>query len=127
MSDSPFSPSELRAAAETHNEIGPEYRDAVLESFVERLGKEIDARVDARLAQAAARPAPPVHPAAEPKSVNPMGLAVGSIALGIPITGIVVAAGEHPVGLPGVVVVWIAIALINIAYAVRTRPPHDHR
>jgi hypothetical protein len=79
VTDSPLSAGELRAAAETHKELGPEYRDAVLESFVERVGREIDARVDARLAQAAVRPvAPqpaPAPPARQPKSLLTKGLA----------------------------------------------------
>lgn len=129
MTDSPLSAGELRAAAETHKELGPEYRDAVLESFVERVGREIDARVDARLAQAAVRPvapqpAPP-PPARQPKQYSPLAMALGSIALGIPITAIVVAAGAHPVGFAGLLVVWIAIAVINVAYAGKLRPPGD--
>lgn len=130
MTDSPLSAGELRAAAETHKELGPEYRDAVLDSFVERVGREIDARVDARLAQAAVRPvapqpAPP-PPARQPKQYSPLAMALGSIALGIPITAIVVAAGAHPVGFAGLLVVWIAIAVINVAYADKLRPPSNH-
>ena len=130
MTDSPLSAGELRAAAETHKELEPEYRDAVLESFVERVGREIDARVDARLAQAAVRPvAPqpaPAAPARQPKQFSPLAMALGSIALGIPITAIVVAAGAHPTGIWGLLVVWIAIAVINVAYAAKLRPPGDH-
>ena len=129
VTDSPLSAGELRAAAETHKELGPEYQDAVLESFVERVGREIDARVDARLAQAAVRPvAPqpaPAPPARQPKQFSPLPMALGSIALGIPITAIVVAAGAHPVGFAGLLVVWIAIAVINVAYAAKLRPPGD--
>ena len=129
VTDSPLSAGDLRAAAETHKELGPEYRDAVLESFVERVGREIDARVDARLAQAAVRPvaqqpAPP-RPARQPKQFSPLAMALGSIALGIPITALVVAAGTHPVGFWGLLVVWIAIAVINVAYASKLRPPGD--
>jgi len=129
VTDSPLSAGDLRAAAETHKELGPEYRDAVLESFVERVGREIDARVDARLAQAAVRPvapqpAPP-PPEKQPKQFSPLPMALGSIALGIPITAIVVAAGAHPVGFAGLLVVWIAIAVINVAYASKLRPPDD--
>ena len=130
VTDSPLSAGDLRAAAETHKELGPEYRDAVLESFVERVGREIDARVDARLAQAAVRPvAPqpaPAAPARQPKQFSPLAMALGSIALGIPITAIVVAAGAHPTGIWGLLVVWIAIAVINVAYAAKLRPPGDH-
>jgi hypothetical protein len=130
VTDSPLSAGELRAAAETHKELGPEYRDAVLESFVERVGREIDARVDARLAQAAVRPvAPqpaPAPPARQPKQFSPLPMALGSITLGIPITAIVVSAGAHPAGFWGLLVVWIAIAVINVAYAAKLRPPGDH-
>jgi hypothetical protein len=131
VTDSPLTARELRAAAETHKELGPEYQDAVLESFVDRVGREIDARVDARLAQAAAQPLAAQQRAAPPAPRPPrpwsaMALALGSIALGIPVTALVVAAGHHPVGFWGVLVVWFAIASINWAYAAKMRPPEDH-
>lgn len=116
VADPPLSAGELRAAAESHHELAPEYRDAVVDSFVERIGKEIDARVDARLAQATARPA------LTSKQLNMLPvMALGSIALGIPISAI--AAGTT--GFWGLLVVWIAIAAINIGYALRLRPPTD--
>jgi hypothetical protein len=69
---------------------------------VERVGREIDARVDARLAQAAAQPlatqrtaSPPAPRASKPFSR--LVMALGSIALGIPTTALVVAACHHPV------------------------------
>jgi len=132
VTDSPLSAREFRAAAETDTELGPEYRDAVIDSFVDRVGREIDARVDARLAQAAGQPlaaqrmAGPPAPR-QPKPVSVMALCLGSIALGIPITAIVVAAGAHPVGFWGLLVVWVAIASINWAYAAKIRPPDDHQ
>jgi hypothetical protein len=83
---------------------------------VERIGKEIDARVDARLARATARPT------LTSKQLNMLPvMALGSIALGIPISAI--AAGTT--GFWGLLVVWIAIAAINIGYAMRLRPPTD--
>jgi hypothetical protein len=123
VTNSPLSSRDLRAAAETHQELGPEYRDAVLDSFLERVGREIDARVDARLRQMPPSP-PPAQRA--PKNVNVMALALGSIALGIPISAIAASAGSHPAGIWGLLVVWIAIAAINLGYAARLRPP-DHR
>ena len=45
MSASPLDPQEIRAAAEAHKELGPEYSDAVIESFLERVDREITARV----------------------------------------------------------------------------------
>jgi hypothetical protein len=41
---------DVRASAEVHRELGPEYGDAVVESFLARIEKQIDARVDERLA-----------------------------------------------------------------------------
>jgi len=58
MSDSPLSRQEIYAAAAAHDELGPEYSDAVVASFLEKVDKEIDARVDARLA-GMRQPAPP--------------------------------------------------------------------
>jgi len=58
MSDSPLSRQDIYAAAAAHDELGPEYGDAVVTSFLEKVDKELDARVDARLA-GMRQPAPP--------------------------------------------------------------------
>jgi predicted lipid-binding transport protein (Tim44 family) len=66
MGTSPFSPQDIRAAAGAHQELGPEYSDAVVASFLERVDQEIAARVAERLGTSApqARPAqpPPARP-----------------------------------------------------------------
>jgi hypothetical protein len=54
MSTSPVSPEDIRAAAEVHHELGPEYSDAVVASFLEKVDRELAARVEARLAASAA-------------------------------------------------------------------------
>jgi hypothetical protein len=123
-SSSSFSPNEIRAAAETHRDLGPDYRDAVVDSFLERVGREIDARVDARVAAARQVPQQPVRPPR--RSFSDVAVLAVSLTLGIPLSAIAVAAGTHPAGTWGLVIVWIAIAVINIAYAVR-RPPHGGR
>lgn len=122
----PLSPQEIRAAAETYQELGSLYRDAVIDSFLDKVNGEIDARVDARFARQQ-----PMQPAAPPRghmpSGTPMTLAVISLVLGIPISAIAVAAGTHPAGVLGLIVVWLAIAVINVAYGIgyhaRYRPP----
>ena len=118
--DSPVWPDEFRAAAEVRRELGPEYDKAVVESFLERLGPEIDARVDARVAQE--RQAGTDQPHAPS-----MKLAITSMALGIPLTAIVATGSGHPVGLIGVLIIWLAIAVINVAYAISWRRPDSHR
>jgi hypothetical protein len=85
--------------------------------------------VDARIAQQ--QPAQPMGRDRRGHSGSPMALAITSMALGIPISAIAVAAGTRPAGLMGLLVVWIAITAINIAYnvsyAARWRQPPDRR
>ena len=50
MSTSPVSPEDIRAAAAAHRELGPEYSDAVVASFLERVDRAVAVRVEARLA-----------------------------------------------------------------------------
>jgi hypothetical protein len=126
VSTSSFTPDELRAAAEVHDELGPDYRDAVLESFLDKVGKEIDARVDARLngprqyplqpAQMQATPPPPAVP--KQHRDKSFALAIVSIALGIPLTAIVASLNEGSAAAEFAIllVVWAAIAIINVVY-----------
>jgi N-methylhydantoinase A/oxoprolinase/acetone carboxylase beta subunit len=82
MSTSPLSPQEIRAAAEVHKELGPEYSDAVIESFLERVGREITARVDARLG-----PVPREQPVQQVQSNSRRTLLTGA-AIGIFVAGV---------------------------------------
>jgi hypothetical protein len=127
VSTSSFTPDELRAAAEVHDELGPDYRDAVLESFLDKVGKEIDARVDARLSgsprpyplQPAQQNATPPPAVPKPHKDKALALAIVSIALGIPLTGII-AGLNHNSSVAGefliLLVIWAAIAVINVVY-----------
>jgi hypothetical protein len=114
---SAMSSEEIRAAAETYSELGPGYRDAVIESFLDRVGGEIDARVAARLAALEPMPGSTRRQRHGSASGSQLALAVISIVLGIPISAIAVAAGRHPAGALGLIVVWLAIAAINLGYA----------
>src|SRR2546430_10600951 len=53
--------AEIRASVGAHADLGPGYEDAVAEGLVERIGAEIDKRIDARLAQTGAVQASPVQ------------------------------------------------------------------
>src|ERR1700722_163867 len=75
MSDSPCSPEEIRVAAAVHYDLGPEYSDAVVASFLEKVDREVAARVDARLA-AGREPAVPVA-ADSRRSTLMQGIAIG--------------------------------------------------
>jgi hypothetical protein len=58
MGSSPLSPKDIRAAAGAHHELGPEYSDAVVASFLEKVDQQIAARIDERLAAGAPRSSP---------------------------------------------------------------------
>jgi hypothetical protein len=128
VSSSSLSPEEIRAAAETHDELGREYSNAVIESFLDKVGREIDARVDARLNRFA--PGSPhqhsgVHmPHFKGRQASPTTFGVVSLVLAIPITAIVAYSPAHLIGL---IVVWAAIAVINVAHGLRAQQPPDRR
>ena len=175
--------AEIRASVAAHADLGPGYDDAVAEGLVERIGAEIDKRIDARLAQtpghqgpaapAGAQPGVPVPagvagaagtagpagaagatgaagadgpagypayqgylgpvlppgyqlgpPPARPsqlgaRSVATTITALGSMAMGVAATAIVAHAGT--LGGQGFIIllIWVAIAIINVAYARR--------
>jgi hypothetical protein len=112
---------EITAAAAAHRELGPHYDDAVAEGLVERIGDEVDRRVDARLAHYGGAPAPArrapgqVTPAA-PSSWPMIFLALGSMTIGgFTAAGVLSSGGNAAV----VALIWIVIGVINVAYARR--------
>ena len=120
MTTSAWTADEIRAAAETHRELPPEYQSAVIESFLSKVDREIDARVDARIAG---------YGGGRVRSARPRTAAffvLASLVAGIPLSAIAVAAGQHPAGFWGLLVVWVGIVVIDIAYIGRHQPP-DHR
>jgi peptidoglycan/LPS O-acetylase OafA/YrhL len=129
VNTSSLSSEEIRAAAEIHRELGPDYQSAVIESFLDRVDREIDARVEARIAAGlgASGPRAESRPGRPPRHGQPTVIALGSMVLGIPVSAIAAASGAHPAGFWGLLVVWVAIAAINIAYAIRLRPPDGRR
>jgi hypothetical protein len=158
-----------------HADLGPGYEDAVAEGLVERIGAEIDRRIDARLAQTPGHQGPAAPAGAQPGVPAPAGVAgaagpagaaspagadgpagypayqgypgpvlppgyqlgppparpsqlgarhvastitaLGSMAMGVAATAIVAHAGA--LGGQGFIIllIWVAIAIINVAYA----------
>jgi thiamine pyrophosphate-dependent acetolactate synthase large subunit-like protein len=122
---------DIAAAAAAHRELGREYDGAVAESLVERIGAEIDKRVDARLAERgrASQPSPTARP-----SWTVIILGLGSMGIGIGAAGAVLNAGNSAaVSVTGgsvhnavsggqvalVALIWVIIGIINVAYARR--------
>ena len=136
---------EISASVAAHGELGPRYDEAVAEGLVERIGDEIDKRIDARLrgqsgpgqqqqdgqpptylgpiAPAPARPAavpPPAHAPSRGGGFSGVILGLGSMGLCVGATAVVVS--NHVEGVAAVLMVlliWAMIAVINIAHSQR--------
>jgi hypothetical protein len=131
---------EIAAAVAAHGELGARYDSAIAEGLVERIGEEIDKRVEARLGgkptpprrgPAAAFAPPPARPElAQPESAYPaprrnygitgMILGLGSMGLGVGATAVVThnAANGFAQAVM-VLLIWGAIAFVNFAHSRR--------
>jgi len=84
MSTSPVSPEDIRAAAEVHAELGPEYSDAVVAAFIAEVDRQVAARVEARLASKV-----PTRPAERDSRWQLFkGMAIGACAGALAVAGI---------------------------------------
>lgn len=130
---------DIAATAAVHSELGREYDGALAEGLIERISSEIDKQVDARLAQRG------IQPGRGPWANVVMGL--GSVGLGIGATAVTLHSLSSTGTVPKaevdlgsfhasvmssttsistaqvvlVVLIWVAIAVVNIVYA-RRRP-----
>ncbi len=127
---------DIAASAAAHRELGRDYDRAVAEGLVERIGDEIDKRVDARLRQRADVPMPdvglPRQQAGLPaqrggdgqlstgtrSSREVIALGLGSMAIGGVTSIALLHDTRSPAGLV-VVLIWIIIGIINVSYARR--------
>lgn len=87
---SELSPEEIQAAAEVHRELGPEYSDAVVESFLERVDKRVAERVDREIAARvdARRDAAPREELTRPAQPNSRLTLLTGVAIGVFVTGV---------------------------------------
>lgn len=128
---------DIAAAAAAHRELGPHYDGAVAESLVERIGEEIDKRVDARLGD---RPRPSIarrrRAGSQPGAgsmpnwpgtvlaLGSMGIGVGATAAVLDLSRTITANGAVSNTIGGgqvllAVLIWLVIGVINVAYARR--------
>jgi hypothetical protein len=93
---------ELAATVEARRELGPEHEDALVERFLERIEKEIDRRVEEKVA----RRERPHHP-------------VGRSELGVSVP-VVIFAGVFG-GPAGVMVALVALAIVFVVLTLSRR------
>ena len=131
---------DIAAAAAVHRELGRDYDDAVAEGLIERIGAEIDKRVDARLGQRSAWPGARDRlgqvgedsaqrdvggrPSSAGRSSWPLiVLALGSMTVGgLVANSLLTSPGVgHAGGTFLVALVWIIIGVINVVAFGRRR------
>lgn len=103
MAQSELPRDELAAAIEARRELGQELEPQVIDAFLEKVEKAIDARVDERV-----RTRLPATRAGG----NELVVAIVSLCVAIPMLGI--AGGTA--GLAGVLVVCAALVLLNVVF-----------
>jgi hypothetical protein len=110
---------DVAAAIGARRELGAEYEDAVIDSFVARLDRQIAERVDQQVAERVGSKgkAPARTPATEVNNSRSFVLGVVSMVAGIPIT---VLSSENA-GVGGLLVAWGGIAAVNFAHALSRR------
>ncbi len=114
--------NDIAAATAAHHELGRDYDDAVAESLVDRIGAEIDKRIDARLRTGSSGSRPP---AGSPQSGKGQALLLGA-GIGAGLTGFVAIIGEHVSKHVGfaVIIVWVILAVAGLGTAAVNRYRH---
>jgi hypothetical protein len=125
MSDPPLSAQDIRAAAEVHRELGADYGDAVVESFLSRIDAHIAERVERRLAGLTK----PTRRSVDPVRLSRYrtvfaGVVIGSVVAGTPLS----LAGWYFIKDAGgnaapLLLVWLVLVVVYglAAYSLRRR------
>ena len=103
---------DYEALLATRGELGPEYESALVDSFAERMEREIQRRVASSVGGRSVR-----DRNAESAGKRQLALGIVSLGAGIPITAISAAMAD----LPGLMVAWTGIAVVNVAHALQGR------
>jgi hypothetical protein len=106
MSTSELPRGDLAASLAARRELGPDYDAAFVEAVAERIQE----------ATATRRP----RSTETEKGERAVTVTIACVSLGVSIPVTAIAAVQA--GLAGLVVVWLAIAVINVAFALRPRP-----
>ena len=116
---------EIAASVGAYRDLGGGYDDAIAAGLVERIGAEVDRRVDERISwyQRVGQPAaggagsqdvrhrPAAHPGS-PGAWQQTILAFGSMVIGAITSGVILG---HEEGAWPILVIWFAIVVINMA------------
>ena len=98
---------DVASTVAARRELGEEMEPAVVDAFLDRVERAIDARV------AESRPAPRSGSGAGAS----FALSIASLGMGIPITAIAAEAG----GIAGIIAAWVGIVGVNLSHALLRR------
>lgn len=127
--DSAISADDVRAAAAAYHELGPEYSNAVLVAFLEKVDREITARVEARLGHRGHQQ----QPVFTPRPGNHRGMLTG-IAIGLAVSVIPLLwfwdlgtrSPEQNTGRGLIILVCLAPICACVAWSARIRTRRGH-
>jgi hypothetical protein len=102
---------ELKAAVSARRDLGPEFEDAVVQSFLDKMGQEVDRRVDERLAKAGAGGQADRQNVANGQR---LALAIVSMALGTVLTLALALFSDDKAYL--LIPIWIGIVMVNAVF-----------
>ncbi|MEU1385122.1 MULTISPECIES: hypothetical protein [unclassified Nonomuraea] len=101
---------ELKAAVSARRDLGPDFEDALVESFLDKVGQEVDRRVDERLAGTAPRAKAP----ARGSDGQRLALAIVSLSLGtLSTVALAFAGGGRMMAL---IPIWVGIIIVNVVF-----------
>jgi hypothetical protein len=103
--------NDLRAAAHTARELGPEYETEVIDGFLRRLDERLEARIAVRVRrEVGSRPEQP-----QPSGPGGSGSAFQyvSLVMALPLSAV----GANFGHLPGLIVAWAGIVGLNVVQA----------
>jgi VIT1/CCC1 family predicted Fe2+/Mn2+ transporter len=109
--------NDIAAATAAHHELGRDYDGAVAEGLVDRIGAEIDKRIDARLRSGSSGSRPPAESSQSGKG---QALFLGA-GIGAGLTGLIAVladGGSKHVAAAAVVTVWVILAVAGLGTAV---------
>jgi hypothetical protein len=113
MTNIDLPPEELSAALAARLELGKAYERDLAESFIDRIEKSIDARVDAKVAeqvpQRRQRQGGQIF-----GQITQMVLGIVSVSVGVPIT-------HFAHGTADTLIAWAGLVGVNVANAMRGR------
>jgi hypothetical protein len=115
---------ELDATLHARRELGEEYESALVDSFLEKVEQRVDGAVDRRVRRQLAEHQMVVargtrSPEGSTDSWGErFGFGIVSLVLAVPLSGI----GGGVAHLPGLLVTWAGIVVVNVVQAARVTP-----